>query len=192
MESNAPFIGCISKINNTFIDNTEDLDIAMPMYNLIEHSKNYSKTSESLWNYYRDEANTGAVGNINYSIRVSKSFDYKTNITAKLEDSNRGKEDVEIVVPLEYLSNFWRTLDIPLVNCEVSLILNWSEIYVLTSKAYRRAVPDADPAEAGINISTGATFKITDTLYVPVATLSTEINNELLQKLKTGFKRTVK
>ena len=61
------------------------------MYNLIKDSKNYSNTSESLWNYYRDETNSGAVGNINYFIKNSKSFDYKTSVTGKLEDDNRKK-----------------------------------------------------------------------------------------------------
>ena len=72
-------------INNTLIENAEDLDIVMPMYNLVEYSKNYLKTSGSLWNYYRDELNSGAVGDINYSIKDSKSFDYKTSITRGLE-----------------------------------------------------------------------------------------------------------
>ena len=121
------------------------------MYNLIECSKNDRKTTGSLWNYYRDEPNSGAVGNINYSIKDSKSFDYKTSITGKLEGINVGKNDVETVVLLKYLSNFWRTLDIPLINCEVSLTLTWSEYCVITSKATREAGPEADPAVAGIN-----------------------------------------
>ena len=87
----------------------------MPMYSFLGYSKNYSKSSRSLWNYYRDEPNSGAVGNINYSIKDSKSFDYKTSITGKLEGNNAEKENAEIVVPLKYLSNFWRTLDIPLI-----------------------------------------------------------------------------
>ena len=137
------------------------------MYNLIESSKNYSKTSGSSWNYYRDKSNSRAEEYINYSIKNSKSFDYKTNITGKLEDGNAEKENVEIVVPLKYLSNFWRTLDFPLINCEESLILTWSENYVITSKATREADSDADPAVAGINHPTGAAFKIIDTkLYM--------------------------
>ena len=137
-ENNALFISCILKINNTLIDNAEDLDIVMPMQKLIEYSKNYSKTSGSLWSYYRDGPNSsfGLNGNnINYSIKGSKCFDYKTSITGKLEDGNRRKEDAEIVVPLKYLSNFWSTLDMHLINCEVSLILTWSDNYVTTSKA---------------------------------------------------------
>ena len=163
------------------------------MYNLIEYSKNYRKTNGSLWNYYRDEPNSGAVGNINDSIKDSKSFNYKTSITGKLEGTNVEKGDVEIVVPLKYLSNFWRSLDIPLINCEVSLTLTWSENCVITSEATREADLDADPPVDEINNPKNATFKIKDTkLYVPVATLSAENNNKLLGELKTGFKKTIK
>ena len=96
-------------------------------------------------------------------------------------------------MPLKYLSNFWRTLDIQLINCEVSLNLRWSENCVLTRKSTRDADPDADPAVAGINNPTNAVFKITDCkLYVPVVTLSAENDNKLLEQLQTGFKRTIK
>ena len=95
---------------------------------------------------------------------------------------------VEIVVPLKYLSNFWRSLDMPLINCEVSLTLTWSENCVITS-VERRVITntrrDTSPANA--------TFKITDTkLYVPVVTLSTKDDNNFLEQLKSGFKRTIK
>ena len=97
-------------------------------------------------------------------------------------------------MPLKYLSNFWRTLDIPLIHCEVSLTLTWSENCVLTSKATRDANPDVDPAVAGINNPTNAIFKIKDAkFYVPpVVTLSAENDNKLLEQLKTGLKRTIK
>ena len=163
------------------------------MYNLIEYSKNYRKITGSSWNYYSDEPNSGAVGNINYSIKDLKPFDYKTSIAGKLEGSNVEKDDVEIVVSLKYLSNFWRTLGIALINCEVSLTLTWSENCVLTSKATREADPDADPAVAGINNPTNAVFKITDCkLHVPIITLPAETDNKILEQLKTGFKRTIK
>ena len=76
-KNNTPFNSCITKMNNTLIDNAEDLDIVMPMYNLIEYSKNYRKTTGSLWNNYRYKPNIGSddgVGNnrINYSIKDSK------------------------------------------------------------------------------------------------------------------------
>ena len=122
LKNNAPFVSCISKINYTLADNAEDLDVNMPMYNLLEYSKNYSKTTESFWNYFKDEPNSGTGNNINYSIKDSKSFDYKTSITGKLEGDNTEKE-VEIVVPLIHLSSFWRIIDMPLINCEINAIL---------------------------------------------------------------------
>ena len=94
-------------------------------------------------------------------------------------------------MPLKYLSNFWRTLDIPLINWKVSLTLTWSEKCIITSKATREADPDADSAVAGINNPTNATFEITDCkLYVPVVTLPSSAGNKPLEQLKTGFKRT--
>ena len=129
-KNNSLFISCISKVNNTLIDNAEDLDVAIPLYNLIKYSKSYRKTTGSLWNYYRDEPNSGSdgVGNnrINYSIKDSESFNYKTSITGKLEDDHVEKDDVRIFVPLRHINNFSKTLGILLVNCEVSLTLTWS------------------------------------------------------------------
>ena len=156
----------------------------MPMYNLLEYSKNYSKTTGSFWNYYRDEPNSGVNNNINYSIKDSKSFDYKASITGKLEGNNTEKE-AEIVVPIKHLSNFWRTLDMPLINCEINLILTWSENCVLTSKATRDAVPaqGGNPAVAAVNNPANATIKITEVkLYVPIVTLSTKNDKALLEK----------
>ena len=135
----------------------------------------------------------GDNNNINYSIKDSKSFDYKTSITGKLEGNNVEKDDVKIVVPLKYLNNFWRTLDMPSINCEVSLTLTGSKNCILISKAKRDDDPDADPAVDGINNPTNTTFKITDCkLHVPVVTLTAENDNKLSKQLKTGFKRTIK
>ena len=152
-----PFINCINKINNTEIDNAKDIDIVMPMYNLIEYSDNYAKTTGRLWQYFRDEPTTED------DIEDSESFKYKTKITGKTRNDNNEK-DVEIMVPLKYLSNFWRALEMPLINCEVSLILTRSSTCVITE-------------------SNGAgTFAITDTnLYVPVVTLSTQENTKFFQ-----------
>ena len=114
-KNNAPFTSCISKINNTLIDNAKDLDIVIPMYNLLEYSKEYRKTTGSLWNYYRDEPNSGESGinnNVSYSIKDSKSLDYKTSIARTLESTDRTK-DVEIAVLLKYFINFRRILNIP-------------------------------------------------------------------------------
>ena len=161
----APFTNCISEINNTQVDNAKDIDILMPMYNLIEYSDNYAKTTGSLWQYFRDEPDD--------DLEDSESFKSKIKITGKTPNDGNEK-DVEIMVPLKYLSNFWRTFEMPLINCEFNLILMWSSTCVITH-------------------STGArTFAITDTkLYVPVVTLSTQEYTKLLQQLKSGFKRTI-
>ena len=162
---------------------------------MLKYSKNYSKTTGSFWNHYRNEPNSsvgGANNNINYSIKDSRKFECKTGITGKLEGNNTEKE-IETVVSLKHLSNFWRTLHMPLIDCEINIILTWSENCVLTSKATRDADPDANPAVAAIDNATNTTFKITDLkLYVPVVTLSTENDERLLKQLRTGFKRTIK
>ena len=148
----------------------------MSMYNLIGYIKNYPKTTGRLWNYfYRDEPNSGAVGDANYSIRGSKSSDYQTSITGRLEDNNT---EIVIVVSLKHLSNFWRTLDIPLINCITNLMLTWPENCVVTSKATRDADPDADPAVAEVNNPTNVLFKIKDK----------DDDNKLLEQLKKDFK----
>ena len=120
----APFTICISEINNTQIDNCKDIDIIMPMYNLIEYSDNYAKTSGSLWQYYRDEPNNNLIN--------SKSFKSKIKITGRTPTGGNEKH-VEIMVPLKYLSNFWRTIEMPLITCEVSLMLTWSSTCVITT-----------------------------------------------------------
>ena len=164
----------------------------MPMYNLIEYGKNYRKTTGTLRNYYRDEPNSGAEGDTKYSIKESESSDYKTSITGKLE-SNKRRKDAETVVLLKYSNNFWRTLDIPLINFEVSLTLTWFKNCEITSKSKRDTDSAADPPLSEINNPTSAIFKSKDTkLHVPVVTLSVQDDNKLLEQLKTGFKRTIK
>ena len=87
------------------------------------------KPSGSLFNYYKDEPKEHTTGDgnnaINISIRNSKSFDYKTKIAGSLAAGELEKDNVEIAIPLKYLGNFWRSLDIPLINCEITLILSW-------------------------------------------------------------------
>ena len=112
-KNSAPFLNCISKINGIKIDNAEDLDVVKPMYNLLEYSKNYRKTTGGLWNYYRDEPNSDTDDNkIKHSIIHSKSFDYKANFMEYgVTHNNLTKNNIEIVVSLKYLSNFWRNLN---------------------------------------------------------------------------------
>ena len=177
----APFTNCISKINNTQIDNAEYIDIVMPMYNLIEYSDNYSKTSGSLWQYCKEIPavnNDGDIVDFN-GANATDSFNFKTKITGQTAANNNdgniaGRVDVEIMVPLKYLSNFWRTLEMPLINCEVELILTWSAGCVIIYTDVAKQNP---------------TFPITETnLYVPVITLSTQDNAKLLPQLKSGFR----
>ena len=96
----------------------------MPMYNLIEYSDNYSKISGSLWQYHNDDPND--------NITQSESFKSKIKITGKTPAAGNTK-DIEIIVPLKYLCNFWRTLEMPVINCKVNLILTWSPTCVISS-----------------------------------------------------------
>ena len=109
----------------------------MPMYNLIEYSDNSSKTSASLWQYYKDEPDD--------NLTDSESFKSKIKITRNAPGDGNTK-DVEIIVPLKYLSNFGRTLEMPLIPCEVSLILTWSSTCVITNStgAGRFTITDQD------------------------------------------------
>ena len=141
-KDNAPFINCISKINGVKIDNAEGLDVVIPMYNLLEYRKNYKKTTGSLWNYYRD-------GPTNPLSSNSESFKNNTSITGntynigvgkEVYDVNKvGKNKTKVVIPLKNLSNFCRSLNIPLINCEVELILTWSKTCVLVDMTRRNA-----------------------------------------------------
>ena len=162
----APFKECRTKINGIFADNSRHINIAMAMYNIIEYSDNYSDTSGSLWQFKRDEVegDVDLTVDDNHVPNNSSSFKYKSSF---ITDRN----GVKIAVPLKYLSNFWRSLEMPLINCKVELSLKWYENCILSS--------------AG----TAATFTITDTkLYVPVVTLKTEDNVKLSKLLNEGFK----
>ena len=129
----AAFTNCISKINNTQIDNAKYIDIVMPMYNLTEYSNNYAKTSGSLWQYCKEIPAVNDTGNIVdfNGANATDPFNFQTRITGQTADNNNNgnvarRLDVEIMVPQKYLSNFWKTLEIPLINCEFELILTWS------------------------------------------------------------------
>ena len=119
-KNNTPFINCISKTNGIKIHNAEDLDVLKPMYNLLEYSKNYRKTTHSLWNYNRDEPSNLLSSN-------SESFKHKTNIVGKTPEDNDSLTNAKVAISLKHLSNFWRNLNIPLINCDAELILTWSK-----------------------------------------------------------------
>ena len=148
------------------------------MYNLIWYSDNYSKTSGSLWQYCKDIPavnDNGNIANFNWD-NATNSFSFKAKITGQT-DNNQSIENVDIMIPLKYLSNFWRTIEMPLINCEINLTLNWSAICVIN---YTNVV------------NQNSTFKITGAkLYVPVITLPTQDNAKLLPQLKSNFKKTI-
>ena len=150
--------------------NADDINIVMPMYNLIEYSDNHSKESGILRQYCRDETAINAANSdisyFNAANATTSSFKIKEKITGQTDEDSR--ENVKIMVVLKYLSKFWRTLEMPLINCEINLNLNWSKKRVISA-----------PAVA----NQGATFSITDTkLYVPVVILSTQDNAKLIEQ----------
>ena len=128
LKNNAPFVSCITRINGELIENADDLDIVMSMYNLLEYSKTYRKTIGSLYNYYRDELSDDADDNNFDNIKAvnSNTFKYKNKITgntynvdagAQGYDVNKnGTQEIELAIPLNYLGNFWRALNIPLIS----------------------------------------------------------------------------
>ena len=160
------------------VHNAKDIDIVMPMYNLIQNSDNSLDTSGSLLEYCRYEPSLNNVGNVidfTGANHKGKLFWYKQKITSATVAN--GTKNIEIMLPLTYVSNFSRTLKMPLINCEINLFLTWSKNCVI-----------APNTAANENIM----FVIRDTnLYVPVVALSTQYNSQLLQQLKSGFKRTI-
>ena len=199
LKTNAPFVSCITRINGELIEDADDLDIVMPMYNLLEYSKNYRETIGSLYNYYRDELSDDADDNNFDNIKVinSNTFKYKNKITGNTYNVNagtqgydvnkNGMQEVELAIPLKYLGNFWRALNIPLISCEVSLELKWNKNCVITSLEQR----DIGGGNRD-NAPTGATLAINDCkLYVPAVALSKDDEIKLLTNLKVGFKRKI-
>ena len=170
----APFSTCKTVINDAFIDEANHIYIAMPMNNLIGYSDNYSDTS-SLWQFKRDEF---PAGNAALTTDNSQSFKCKATLLGKTKNAvantNSSVKGPKIVVPLKYLCKFWRSLEMPLINCKVYLELNWIEDCILSS--------------AGDS----AKFAITDAkLHVPIVTLSTKDSANLTKQLNEGFKRSV-
>ena len=184
----AQFTRCVTHINDEHVETAENLDIIMPMYNLIEYSDNYSNSSGSLYQFKRDESPiNNAVNLLNVALDNSTSFKYKASLLEKATDADsddRPLKNTKIVVPLKYLSNFLRSLEMPLINCKIHLELNWNNNCVMYgANTYAGGDNDNDRE---------TTFQITNTkLYVPVVTLSTKDNENLTKQLDEGFKRSV-
>ena len=172
----APFTKCNLEINDEHVDTAENLDIVMPMYNLIEYSDNNQDSSATLYQYKRDEPPND---NADLTADNSTPFKYKVNLLGNIDDADPddarvGRLNVKIVVPLKYLSNFFRSLEMPLINCKIKLNLTWKTECVLSTAA------------------DDAVFIINDTkLYVPVITLSKEDNKNFIEQQNKGFQRSI-
>ena len=160
----APFTRCEPHINDEHVETTENLDIIMPMYNFLEYSDNYADSSGSLYQFKTD-------GNLaNVTTAGSSSFKYKSSLLGN-PVATGVLENPKIVVLLKYLSNFFRSLEMPLINCKIRLELSWSKDCVMS------VIPNT-------------TFQITSIkLYVPIVTLSTKDNVNLTKQLNEGFKK---
>ena len=167
----APFTKCNLEINDEHVDTAENLDITMPMYNLIEYSDKYQDSSATLYQYKREEPpEANAIANL--TADNSSSFKYKVSLLGNpVLDGNITKRSVKVVVPLQYLSNFFRSLEMPLINCKIKLNLTWKKECVLSNQAGN------------------AVFIINDTkMYVPVVTLS-KGDKDFIEQQNKGFQR---
>ena len=178
----APFTKRNLEINDEHVDTAENLDIVMPMYNLIEYSDNYQDSSAILYQYKRDEPPANLANNL--AVDNSSSSKYKVNLLGNpVIVNNIARLNVKIVVPLKYLSNFFRSLEMPLINCKIKLNLTWKKESVLSTDNDAAAV-----ANAGNN----PVCIINDTkLYVPVVTLSKEDNKDFIDQQNKAFQRSI-
>ena len=170
----APFTKCNLEINDEHVDTAENLDIVMPMYNLIEYSDNHQDSSATIYQYKRDELPEDDASS-DLTTNASSAFKYKVSLLGDLVVANNiAKINVKVVVPLKYLSNFFRSLEIPLINYKIKLHLTWKKECVLS-------------ADAG-----NAVFIINDTkMYVPVVTLPKEDNKDFIEQQNKGFQRSI-
>ena len=165
-----PFTKCNLEINDEHVDTAENLDITMPMFNLTEYSDNYQDSSATLYQYKRDEPReANAVADL--TVNNSSSFNYEVSLLGNsVAANNIARINVKVVVPLKHLSNFFRSLEMPLINCKIKLSLTWKKECVLS------------------NQDGAALFVINDTkLYVPVVTLSKEDNKDFIEQQNKGF-----
>ena len=174
LKNYAPFTKCNLETNDEHVDTAENLNITMPMYNLIEYSDNYQDSSATLYQYKRDEPpEDDAVADL--TADNSSSLKYKISLLGNsVVANNIAKRSVKVVVPLKYLSNFFRSLEMPLINCKIKLNLTWKKECVLSTD------------------DGNAVFIINDTkMYVLVATLSKEDNKDFIEQQNKGFRRSI-
>ena len=170
----APFTKYNLEINDEHVDTAENLDITMPMHNLIEYSDNYQDSSAALYQYKRDEPpEDDAVADL--TADNSSSLRYKISLLGNsVVANNIARINVKVVVPLKYLSNFFRSLEMPLINCKIKLNLTCKKECVLST--------DDGNAVFIINESK---------MYVPVVTLSKEDNKDFIAQQNKGFQRSI-
>ena len=175
----APFTKCNLEINDVYVDTVEKLDIVMPMYNLIEYSDNYQDSSATLYQYKQDEPQDDLANNL--ATDTSSSFKYKVNLLGNPNIvGNVARRNVKIVVPLKYLCNFFRSLEMPLINSKIKLNLTWKKECVLST----------NNDVAALNLGNNPVFIVNNTkLYVPVVTLSKEDNKDFTEQQNKGFQR---
>ena len=168
----ASFTRCVTQINDEHVETAENLDIIMNMYNLIEYSHNYADSSGSLWKYKRDDQNMNNGNPANVTTNNSSYFKYKSRRTVV---AGAGiLKNATIPIPQKYLSNFFRSIELPLINYKINLELNWTKDCVMS------------------DIGGDTTFQIkSKKLYVPIVTLSSKDNVNLTKQLSDGFKRSV-
>ena len=168
----APFRTCSSYINDKFLETAKDIDVTMPMYNFLEYSDNYEDSTGSLYHFKGSEITTGNDNNADVTVANSKPFAYRASLVGDVVNG------VGLVAPLKYIRNFFRSLEMSLINCKIHLELEWDPNCLLCS----------DNAAGNNNV----TCQITDAnLYVPIVTLSTKDTTHLTNLLSKGFKRSV-
>ena len=185
-----PFTRATFKLNNEQVDTAGNLDLTMNLYNMLEYSDNYADTTGSLYHYKRPEPrdNNGNVVNLATTLSSFKhqsglvqkqlttpnSENVPTNIDPNFANAHRIWKNIKIVVPLKYIINFFRNLELPLINTKLYMELNWTKYLVLCYQ------------------NQNSIFQITKCeLYIPIVTLNTENNNKLSELLSKGFERTV-
>ena len=184
----SPFTRCVTHVSDEHVETGENADIIMSIHNLIEYSDNYADSSGSLYQFKRDEPPINDAGNtLNVALDNSTSFKYKASLLGRATDADgndRSLNNTKIVVPLKYLSIFFTSLEMPLINCKTHLQLYWNNNSVMHG---------ADTYAGGDNFNNReTTFQITSTeLYVPIVTLSTKNNVNLTKQLNGGFKKSV-
>ena len=181
------------KLNDEQVDTADNLDLTMELYNMLEYSDNYADSTASLYQYKSPEPrdNNGVLNDVTFA--NSSSFKYQSGLIQKQLTTENGHstpvnagadpnfivdhrlwKNIKIVVPLKYVSNFFRSLELPLINTKLYMELNWTKYSVSSS------------------IKQNSTFQITKgELYIPVVILNTENNNKLSGLLSKGFERTV-